>query len=84
MRLMVDGELKPAGGIIGAGFEALRWILPVRPGDALRAETEILEVRPSRSRPDVGLVKFRTTTLNQDGAAVQELVGTIVVPRRGE
>jgi len=83
MRLLVDGELKPAGGIVGAGFEEFRWLSPVRPGDELRVETEILDVRPSRSRPDVGLVKMRTTTLNQDGAAVQVLVGTIVVPRRG-
>lgn len=82
IRLLVGGELRPAGGIIGAGFEDFRWPLPVRPGDELRTETEILAVRPSRSRPGQGLVKMRTTTLNQDGAAVQVLVGTIVVPRR--
>jgi len=83
MRLLVGGELRPAGGIVGAGFEEFRWALPVRPGDELRVKTEILDVRPSQSRPDVGLVKMRTTTLNQDGAAVQVLIGSIVVPRRG-
>src|SRR5689334_1022441 len=45
MRLLVDSELRPAGGIIGAGFEELRWPKPVRPGDELHVESEILEVR---------------------------------------
>ena len=82
MRLMVEGELKPRGGIIGAGFEELRWPRPVRPGDELRIESEVLDMRPSKSRPDRGLIKVRTTTLNQDGEAVQILVATLVVPRR--
>jgi acyl dehydratase len=51
MRLLVDSEIKPAGGIVGAGFEEFRWPYPVRPGDELRIESEILEVRPSKSRP---------------------------------
>ena len=82
MRLLVDGELKPAGGIVGAGFEEFRWTLPVRPGDTLRVESEILEVRPSKSRPNQGLIKVRTTTRNQKGEAVQVSVGNLVVPRR--
>src|SRR5436190_1116360 len=82
MRLLVDGELKPAGGIIGAGFDEFRWPRPVRPGDELRVESEILEIRPSQSRPSQGMIKVRTTTLNQDGEAVQVFVGNLVVPRR--
>lgn len=82
MRLLVDSEFKPAGGIVGAGFDELRWPLPLRPGDELRVESEVLEVRPSKSRPERGLVKVRTTTLNQDGKAVQISVGNLVVPRR--
>lgn len=82
MRLLVDGEFKPAGGIVGAGFDELRWPRPVRPGDVLRVESEVLEVRPSKSRPEQGLVKVRTTTLNQDGEIVQVSVGNLVVPRR--
>jgi acyl dehydratase len=82
MRLLVDGELKPAGGIVGAGFDEFRWPRPVRPGDELRVESEILEVRPSQSRPTQGMIKVRTTTLNQDGEAVQVFVGNLVVPRR--
>lgn len=82
MRLLVDSEFKPAGGIVGAGFDELRWPLPLRPGDELRVESEVLEVRPSKSRPEQGLVKVRTTTLNQNGEVVQTFVGNLVVPRR--
>jgi acyl dehydratase len=71
MRLLVESELKPAGGVIGAGFEEFRWPKPVRPGDELHIESEVLDVRPSRSRPNQGLVKLRTTTLNQNNEAVQ-------------
>jgi len=83
MRLLVESELKPAGGIVGAGFDEFRWPRPVRPGDELRVESEILEVRPSRSRPEQGLIKVKTTTYNQAGEAVQINVGNLVVPRKG-
>jgi acyl dehydratase len=82
MRLLVDGELKPAGGIIGAGFDEMRWPRPVRAGDELRVESEVLEVRPSKSRADQGLIKVRTTTLNQNGEPVQIFVGNLLVLRR--
>src|ERR1700716_1190316 len=65
MRLLVASELQPAGGIVGAGFDEFRWPTPVRPGDELRVQSEVLEVRPSKSRPDLGIIKVRTTTLNQ-------------------
>jgi acyl dehydratase len=82
MRLLVDSDVKPAGGIVGAGFDEFRWPRPVRPGDELRIEAEVLEVRPSKSRPDQGLIKLRTTTLNQNDEPVQISVGNLVVPRR--
>ena len=82
MRLLVDGELRPAGGIVGAGFDEIIWPRPVRPGDELRVESEILEVRPSKSRPSQGLIKLRTITLNQNGDPVQVTVGNLVVLRR--
>jgi len=82
MRLLVESEFKPAGGIVGAGFDEFRWPLPVRPGDELTVEAEVLEVRPSKSRPNQGLIKVRTTTRNQKGEAVQVSVGNLVVPRR--
>jgi acyl dehydratase len=83
MRLVVESELKPAGGIVGAGVDQLRWPLPVRPGDELRVESEILEVRPSKSHPRRGLIKVRITTLNQNGEAVQVFVVNLIAPRRG-
>ena len=82
MRLQVRNGLPLAGGIIGAGLDELRWPRPVRPGDRLRVENEVLEVRPSRSRPDQGMVKVRTTTFNQNDEPVQIFVGNLVVPRR--
>lgn len=82
MRLFVDSDFRPAGGIIGAGFDELRWPRPVRPGDELHIVSEVLEVRPSRSRPHQGLVKVRITTTNQNGDAVQVFVANLVVPRR--
>ena len=82
MRLLVESELTPAGGIIGAGMDELRWPKPVRPGDELRVESEILEVRPSKSRPGEGFIKVRTTTLNQNGEVVQVFVGNLLVPCR--
>ena len=82
MRLLVQSELKPAGGIVGAGFDEFRWPLPVRPGDELSVESEVLEVRPSKSRPNQGVIKVRTTTRNQKGEAVQVSVGNLIVPRR--
>ena len=82
MWLLVESGLKPAGGIVGAGFDEFRWPLPVRPGDELSVESEVLEVRFSKSRPNQGLIKVRTTTRNQKGEAVQVSVGNLIVPRR--
>jgi acyl dehydratase len=82
MRLLVESDLRPAGGIIGARGEELTWPRAVRPGDELELETEVLEVRPSGSRPRHGFVKFRTTTLNQRKEPVQVLVMSLLVERR--
>ncbi|HVH79582.1 MAG TPA: MaoC family dehydratase [Stellaceae bacterium] len=81
MRLVVDSEFRPAGGIIGGGGE-LQWLKPVRPGDELHAQSEIVELRESRSRPQQGLVKVRITMLNQYGEAVQTFTPTLLVNRR--
>jgi len=81
MRLMVDGGLPLAGGIVGAGGE-ISWPMPTRPGDTLTVESIIEEVRPSRSRPDRGMVVVRNETRNQRGEIVQVMVGKLVVPKR--
>jgi acyl dehydratase len=82
MRLLVDSEFTPAGGIISLGFDELRWPRPVRPEDELRVESEVLEVRLLKSRPEHGLIKVRTTTLNQNGEAVQVATANLLVARR--
>ncbi len=82
MRLLTESEFNPAGGTIGLGFDQLRWPVPVRPGDELRIESEVLDIRPSKTRSDRGLMKMRTRTFNQRGEIVQEVVGNALVPRR--
>ena len=82
MRLLVDSELKPAGGLVGAGLDELNWPRPVRPGDILHLRNEVLAVRLSKSRPGQGVIKVRTTTLNQNDEPVQVLVANLVVPAR--
>jgi acyl dehydratase len=81
MRLLVGSPVRPAGGIIGAGGE-ISWPKPTRPGDELRLESEILEVRPSQSRPDRGTIKVQTKTINQNGDTVQILIANLIVTRR--
>ena len=82
MRLLVDGEFRPAGGILGVGFDELSWPRAVRPDDELHAESEVLEVRPSKSKPDRGMIRVRTTTFNQNNEPVQVFTGNLLVPRR--
>ncbi len=84
MSLVARSEYRSAGGTIGMGFEDVRWPAPVYPGDELRIETEVLEMRASKSRPDRGVMKLRTRTLNQNDEAVQELVAYAMVPRRSK
>jgi acyl dehydratase len=81
MRLLVDGGAPIAEGVIGAGAE-IAWPKPTRPGDILQVESEVLEVTPSRSRPDRGTVIMRSETFNQRGEVVQTLTAKLVVPRR--
>jgi acyl dehydratase len=81
MRLNVGGGLPIAGGIVGLGGE-LAWPKPVRPGDVLHVESEVVEVAPSRSRPDRGTVTVRSETRNQRGEVVQVATMKLLVPRR--
>src|ERR1700677_107322 len=74
MRLVAQSEYSPATGTIGLGFDGMRWPIPVLPGLELRIEREVLEVRPSKSRPVRGLIKRRTRTLAYHGEVVQILI----------
>ena len=82
MRLLVTSDLKIAGGTIGGGAEDLRWPRAVRPGDVLRLEADVMEKRRSRSRPDLGIVKVRLTTVNQANQPVQISTPALMVPTR--
>jgi acyl dehydratase len=81
MRLIVDGELKIAGGVVGVGAE-MKWPKPTFPGDTLHVECEVLDVRVSESKPERGIVTMRNQTLNQHGEAVQVATVKLLVPRR--
>ena len=80
MRLQVNGGLPIAGGIVGLGGE-VAWPTATRPGDVLHVESEVVEVVPSRSRPDRGRVTVRSETRNQRGEVVQTATVKLLVPR---
>ena len=81
MRLLVDGGLPFANGIVGFGGE-VAWPRPTRPGDILRVESEIVEITQSRSKPHQGIVTARVTMFNQNGEAVYLLTAKLLVLRR--
>lgn len=83
MKLFVTGGLHLAGGSVGLGVDELRWPLPVKAGDTLRLETEILAVRPSQSKPDRGIIRIRNVTTNQNDEVVQTFFAFVMVRRRG-
>ena len=81
MRLFVQ-TLNFAEGAIGLGVDELRWPNVVRPGDLLTVETEIVDLRPSRSRPRFGIIRLRNVTTNQRGEIVQTMLASAMVPKR--
>ena len=82
MRLLVTSDLNLAGGAIGLGVDELRFPKPVRPGDSLRLEIEIVDVRPSKTKPDRGTARIRYATRNQNGDVVFTQTATVLVPKR--
>ena len=82
MRLFVESDITPVGGSVGAGGSDLSWPRPTRAGDTLRVESEVLDLRPSKSRPDIGIMKVKLTTYNQNDEVVQIAHPTMIVPRR--
>ncbi|MFN4118179.1 MaoC family dehydratase [Acidovorax sp.] len=81
MRLQVTSGLPVAGGIIGAGGE-LSWPRPTRASDVLHVVSEVVQIQPSKSKPDRGMVTVRSETRNQHGDVLQLSTVRIVVPRR--
>ena len=81
MRLLVNGGLPLADGLIGFGGE-VSWPKPTRPGDILRIESEIIEIRPSRSKPHQAIVTVRGEMLNQKGETVYQMTAKLLVFKR--
>jgi acyl dehydratase len=80
MRMIVE-SVNLAGGVVGAGG-TLTWPRPTRPGDTLQVTTTVLELVPSRSKPDRGIVKLGVETRNHNGEVVQDMTATLIVHRR--
>lgn len=82
MRLIVDSGVFGTTPILGLGVDELRWPQPVRPGDILSLRTEVIEARPSRSKPDQGIVRFHITAVNQRAEPVYSIKTINLMPRR--
>jgi acyl dehydratase len=81
-RLIIDGWLTHLAAMGSPGLEAMALRNPVRPGDVLRARIEVIELRPSRSRPDLGIVRYILQLLNQRDELILDTVAVIFVRRR--
>jgi acyl dehydratase len=81
MKLLVESDLVLAEGIVGFGGE-INWPRPTRAGDVLHVECEVMEIVPSRSKPNQAVAKIRNTTMNQNGEVVQVFTASIIVFRR--
>jgi acyl dehydratase len=79
MRLLVESNLKPAGGLIGAGIEQLKWPLPTYPGDELSLDIEVVDIRRSSSNPNNGILKVMVLTKNQNGETVMSYIAALLV-----
>jgi acyl dehydratase len=82
MRLTVDSNPLGSLPLLGLGVDGIQWPQPVRPGDTIQAEMEVLEIRPSKSQPGHGIVKIRSTARNQHGEVVYVVTPNCWVPRR--
>lgn len=82
MRLLVDSHPLGSTPLLGLGVEDLRWPTPLRPGDVIKAETEVLSIARSRSKPDYGIVRLKITARNQHGNVVYVVTPSLWVPCR--
>jgi len=82
MRLVADARPLGSLPVLGLGADGIQWPQPVRPGDTIQVEMEILEIRPSKSKPTHGIVKMRSTARNQNGEVVYVVTPNVWVPRR--
>jgi len=82
MRLIIEASPRMKGGMIGRSVEKISWLRPVKPGDKLTYEGEILELRASNSNPTRGVMRVKNSTFNQSGEKVLEMESVVFVPRR--
>jgi acyl dehydratase len=82
MRLLADGLLNRSAAMGSPGVDEVRWLRPVRPGDTLDARLEVLEVRPSRSKPDRGIVRLQAIMSNQQQQEVLSFIANVMFRRR--
>jgi acyl dehydratase len=82
MRLLADGILRDSTCMGSPGAEEVRYLAPVRPGDRLTLRLEVLDMRPSKSRPEMGILKFRSHMVNADGTPVMRLTSTLMFALR--
>ena len=81
-KLFLETGVLAACSLGSPGLDEIRWKVPVRPGDALRVVAEVIETRPSSSKPDRGIVRMLFTTLNQRGETVATFIGNQLCRRR--
>jgi acyl dehydratase len=82
MRMMFDGYIGRTASLGSPGVNELRWLAPLRPGDDLTIDVDVVEARLSRSRPETGIVTFKCRVSNAAGQALAEMVSPIIVKRR--
>ncbi|CAN5373919.1 MaoC family dehydratase [soil metagenome] len=82
MRMIFDGFLKRTASMGSPGVNEMRWLAPFRPGDDLTMDVEVLEARPSQSRPDTGIVTYKCSVRNAAGLALAEMIVPIILGRR--
>lgn len=82
MRMMFDGYIHRTASLGSPGVDELRWLAPFRPGDELMLDVDVVEARPSRSRPETGIVMFKCRVRNAKGQVLAEMLTPIIVGRR--
>ena len=82
MRMLVDGFVGRTASLGSPGVDEVRWLAPLRPDDELTIEVDVAEARVSKSRPQTGIVTFRSVVRNAAGQALCEMVSPMIIGRR--
>jgi acyl dehydratase len=82
MRMLCDGFITRTASLGSPGVDEVRWLAPMRPGDDLTLDVDVVEARVSKSRPETGIVTFKSTARNAAGQALCEMTSPIIVGRR--